>query len=67
MMSNIEIINICLTWHYARIRKGAGSRPDEVSAFFLINLTLSASLDPGIYSACNKIDYQIHKRRIWRV
>jgi hypothetical protein len=42
-----------LLWHYATNRKTAGSRPDEVNAFFSIYLILPAALGPGVYSEMN--------------
>jgi hypothetical protein len=47
--------------HYGNSRKVAGSRPDEVNEFFSIYLILPAALDPGVYSACNRNEYQKHK------
>jgi hypothetical protein len=37
-----------------------GSRPDEVTDFFSIYLILPAALDPGVYSASNRNEYQKH-------
>jgi hypothetical protein len=45
--------------HYATNRKVAGSIPDEVN--FLIYLILPTALDPGVYSASNRNEYQKHK------
>jgi hypothetical protein len=47
--------------HYATSRKIAGSRPDEVNAFFSIYLILLAALGPGVYSASNRNEYQKQK------
>jgi hypothetical protein len=47
--------------HYATSRKVAGSRPDEVNAFFSIPLILVAALGPGVYSASNGNEYQKQK------
>jgi hypothetical protein len=38
----------------------AGSRPDEVNAFFFIFLILPAALGPGVYSTSNRNEYQKH-------
>jgi hypothetical protein len=37
------------------------SRPDEVNEFFSIYLILSAALGRGVYSACNRFEYQKQK------
>jgi hypothetical protein len=50
--------------HYATSRKVAGSRPDEVNAFFSIYIILLAALDPGIYSASNRNEYQKQKNKV---
>jgi hypothetical protein len=34
------------------------SRPDEVNDIFLVYLILPAALDPGVYSASNRNEYQ---------
>jgi hypothetical protein len=40
-------------------RKVVGSSPDEVIVFFFsIYLILPAALGPGVYSACNRNEYQ---------
>jgi hypothetical protein len=44
--------------HCATSRKVAGSRPNKV--IFSNYLILSAALGPGVYSACNRNEYQKH-------
>jgi hypothetical protein len=44
--------------HCATSRKFAGSRPDELKDFFLIYLTLPATLGPVVYTATNRNEYQ---------
>jgi hypothetical protein len=39
-------------------RKVAGSSPDEVIGYFSIDLILPAALGSGVYSACNRNEYQ---------
>jgi hypothetical protein len=46
--------------HYATSRKVADSRPDEVNAFFP-TLILPAALGFGVYSACNRNEYQMQR------
>jgi hypothetical protein len=41
--------------------KFEGSRPDEVNYFFPIYLVILAVLGPGVYSACNRDEYQKQK------
>jgi hypothetical protein len=53
--------------HYAASRKAVGSRPDEVNEFFFsfsIYLILPAALGPGVYSACNRNEYQKQKNNV---
>jgi hypothetical protein len=38
--------------------------PDEVSAFFLIYLILPEALDPVVYSASNRDEYQKKKHNV---
>jgi hypothetical protein len=40
-------------------RKVAGSKPDEVDAFFSIYLILLAALGPGVYSASDINEYNV--------
>jgi hypothetical protein len=47
--------------HYTASRKVMGSRPDVVNDCFSIYLILPATLDPRIYSACNRNEYQKQK------
>jgi hypothetical protein len=51
--------------HYAMSRKVAGSRPDKVIEFFSSYLILPATLDPKVYSASIKNEYQKQKRKFW--
>jgi hypothetical protein len=44
--------------------QAAGSRPDEVNAFFSIYLILPAVLGPGDYSAPNRNDHQKQKSNV---
>jgi hypothetical protein len=44
--------------HNATSRKVAGSRPDEANEFFSVYPIFSAALDPGVYSASNRNEYQ---------
>jgi hypothetical protein len=51
--------------HYAKSRKVAGSKPDEVNEFFFsICLILPAALGPGVYSASNRNEYQKQKNNV---
>jgi hypothetical protein len=50
--------------HYATSRKLAGSRPDEVNAFFLIYLILPAALGPEVHSASNRNEYQKQENNV---
>jgi hypothetical protein len=38
------------------------SRPDEVNEFFSIYLILPAGLDPGVYTATKRNEYQKQKK-----
>jgi hypothetical protein len=38
--------------------------PDEMNAFSSIYLILPASLGPGVYSACNRNEYQKQKNNV---
>jgi hypothetical protein len=51
--------------HYATSWKIAGLRPDEVTVFS-IYLILPATLDPGVYSASNRNEYQKQKEMCLR-
>jgi hypothetical protein len=44
--------------------KVAGSRPDEVNDFLSSYLILPVALDPGVYSASNRNEYQKHKNNV---
>jgi hypothetical protein len=56
---NIIVIDLLWLRHCSTSRKIAGSKPDEVSAFFFsINLILPAALGPGVHSAPNRNEYQ---------
>jgi hypothetical protein len=46
-------------------RKVAGSRPDEMNAFFSIYLILPVVLGPGLYSASNINEYQKQKSDVF--
>jgi hypothetical protein len=46
---------------YATSLKVAGSIPDEVIDFFSIYIILPVALDPGVYSASNRNEYQEKK------
>jgi hypothetical protein len=50
--------------HCATCRKVADSRSDEEYKSF-IYLILQAALDPGVYSASNKYEYQKHKKKMF--
>jgi hypothetical protein len=46
-------------------QKVEGSRPDEVNEFsFSIYLILQTALDPGVYSASNRNEYQKQKNNV---
>jgi hypothetical protein len=57
-----EAASIVAQWlrHYATSLKVAGSRPDEVNAFFSI---LPAALGPGVHSASNRNEYQKQEKK----
>jgi hypothetical protein len=44
--------------------KVVGSRTDEVNEFFSIYLILQAALDPLVYSATNRNEYQKQKKNV---
>jgi hypothetical protein len=50
--------------HYATSRKVAGSRPEEVNAYFSIYFIPPAALGPGVYSASNRNEYQKQKNNV---
>jgi hypothetical protein len=50
--------------HYATSRKISGSTPEEMNDFFSSYLILTAALDPGFNSACNRNEYQRQKKNV---
>jgi hypothetical protein len=58
-------ISILTNLDSCKVKMGyAGSRPDEVNAFFSIYLILPAALGPGVHSAYNRNEYQKQKNNI---
>jgi hypothetical protein len=53
--------------HYATSRKVAGSRPDETNEVFSVHLIITASLEPGVYSASIRNDYKKQKNSFWGI
>jgi hypothetical protein len=41
-----------------------GSRPNEANDFFLIYIILPATIDPGVYAASNRNEYQKQKNNV---
>jgi hypothetical protein len=50
--------------HYATSRKVAVSKPDEVNEFFQFTLILPAVINPDVYSASNRNEYQKQKNNV---
>jgi hypothetical protein len=51
--------------HYVTSRKAAVSSPDGVNIYVFFNyLILPAALGPGVYSACNRNEYQRQKENV---
>jgi hypothetical protein len=70
LSSSRSMLRLVAQWlmHYATSRNVAGSRLCELIDFFFfffpICLILPAALDPRVYSASNKNEYQKHKNNV---
>jgi hypothetical protein len=63
MYLHLVIVNAKYIYIYIYKPEGRGfdTRLGDFFFFFLIYLILQAALGPGVYSACNRNEYQKHK------
>jgi hypothetical protein len=69
LTSSAEVMSALIYTHththiHTHARKVASSRPDEVNTFFSICLIIPAALNPEVYSACNRNEYQEQKNSV---
>jgi hypothetical protein len=54
----VIVVSINIHKHYATNRKVVGSRSEEMNNLFLIYQNIPTAPGAGVYSACNKNEYQ---------